>query len=90
MQLSAQLREMLAKTVDVFDNFCSTHSIIFDHLPLDYQKLRSRVEEFRSFKKRLDYLRTRCAEHARIVSYFPCYPLPIYDSSLTRPSDLLA
>ncbi|KAK5216367.1 hypothetical protein LTR72_010540 [Exophiala xenobiotica] len=67
MQLSAQLREMLAKTVDVFDNFCSTHSIIFDHLPLDYQKLRSRVEEFRSFKKRLDNLRTRCAEHARIL-----------------------
>ncbi len=77
MQLVAQLQEVLAKTVDAFDNFCSTYSIIFEHLPSEYQVFGRRVNEFRTLKTKLDYLRYRCAEHARIVSSFRCNSLAI-------------
>ncbi|KAK5200226.1 hypothetical protein LTR96_008691 [Exophiala xenobiotica] len=69
MHLSAQLQGVLAKTVDVLDNFCSTSSVIFDDFPLEFKKFRSRANEFRSFEKRLDHLAYRCDRHARMLEF---------------------
>jgi hypothetical protein len=70
MHLSAQLHAMLEKIVDACDGFCSppTNAAIFEHVPHDVEELSRRVKEFDRLKKRVIFLRKRCAEHARIVS----------------------